>query len=434
MFFGVATVSNQDNVLNYPDLLGAITGGPRLNVDVIQCAVAVRPSPVPAGQIFDLILLIQNASDIDVDIVVKPVLPEYDANRQKGRFTPKSARLRIGVLPAEVGYVTLSVATSPSLQPSADYLAGVSLEIERMEKKKPQRVRVVVGGGMFAFEELPEVARTQIQLLRPLSFSADPAKKKNFLQTPLVVGNPGLTSLKAFKEQRTEWISLWTMRDHVDAYIIAQRVWPQAQEALQKLKRENVFMPLLKANQEHFQACQYTLMPPEAISITKLMTLMLEMGAAEPTPGDPHPNWPRWFTRLCRLLFQEPALATQPENLATRLLYPDLVYDAVLHGFTMVAAIANENFGSTEETGRYADNVVDSLMHQKPLNFANTYFPLVMGGLIANARVTMPREQVRETAFVLSKALEKRRPEKDQDNTFIFEIADKLIERALDTA
>lgn len=425
---------NQDNVINYPDLLGAITGGPRLNLDVIQCAVAARPSPVPAGQIFELILLVQNASDIDVDVILTPVLPDQGAYREKSRFTPKSSRLRIGVLPAEVGYVALSVATSASLQPSADYLAGLNLDIERMEKKKPQRVRAVTGGGVFAFEELPEAARAQIEILRPLRFSADPAKKKNFLQTQVVVGNPGLTSLKAFKEQKTEWTSLWTMRDHVDAYIIAQRVWPQAQEALQKLKRDTVFMPLLKANQERFQASHYPLLPPEAICITKLMTLMLEMGATEPTVGDPHPAWPRWFTRLCRLLFQEPTLATQPEALATRLLYADLVYDAVLHGFTMVSAIANESFGSPEESGRYADNIVDSLTHQKPLDFSNTYFPLVMGGLIANARVTMPREQVRETAFVLAKALDKRRPEKNQDNTFIFEITDKLIERALDTA
>ena len=56
------------------------------------------------------------------------------------------------------------------------------------------------------------------------------------------------------------------------------------------------------------------------------------------------------------------------------------------------------------------------------------------GGLIANTRVTMPREQVRETVFILSKALDKRQPEKTKDNTFIFALAKKLIERAMTTA
>jgi hypothetical protein len=59
--------------------------------------------------------------------------------------------------------------------------------------------------------------------------------------------------------------------------------------------------------------------------------------------------------------------------------------------------------------------------------------PLVMGGVIANVRVTMPREQIRETVFMLSKALEKRRPEKNDANAFIFDITNHLIEQALDT-
>jgi hypothetical protein len=56
-----------------------------------------------------------------------------------------------------------------------------------------------------------------------------------------------------------------------------------------------------------------------------------------------------------------------------------------------------------------------------------------MGGVIANARITMPREQIRDTVFMLSKALEKRRPEKNGDNAFIFDLTDQLIEQALDT-
>ena len=45
----------------------------------------------------------------------------------------------------------------------------------------------------------------------------------------------------------------------------------------------------------------------------------------------------------------------------------------------------------------------------------------------------MPHEQIRDTVFMLSKALEKRRPEKNRDNAFIFELTDQLIEQALDT-
>jgi hypothetical protein len=100
----------------------------------------------------------------------------------------------------------------------------------------------------------------------------------------------------------------------------------------------------------------------------------------------------------------------------------------------MVSTVTNENFGSVEETSRYAENMVEALSQHRPLDLARAYLPLVMGGLIATARVTMPREQIRETVFMLSKAVEKRRPEKNQDNAFIFDLMDKLVERALDSA
>jgi hypothetical protein len=424
-------VPEQEAPINYPDLLGGITGGPRLNLDVIQCAVAARPAQVPAGQFLEIVLLLQNASDIDVDVVVTTALPDEDKGKARGRFTPKSPRLRVGLRPAEMGFMTLPVGTSPLTQPAPDYLAGLTLEIKHVGKK-PQRVRAVNGGGPFVLQELSKEGQQHMQSLRALRFAVDPGRKKNHVQTTFAVLPPALASLKALKELKADWVSLWTMRDYLDQYTIAQRVWELSQAVTGQLKRECVFMPLLKTTQERFQACGYALLPPEAIFVTKLLTLMLEMGVNSPTPADPRPAWPRWFVKLCRLLFHEPTLATQIEPLVSRQLYADLVYDAVLHGFTMVSTVTDEKFGSAEESDHYAEDMVDALTTQKPLDFARAYLPLVMGGLIANTRVTMPREQVRETVFILSKALEKRRSEKTQDSAFIFDLTEKLIERALD--
>jgi hypothetical protein len=424
-------VPEREAPINYPDLVGGITGGPRLNLDVIQCAVAARPAQVPAGQFLEIVLLLQNASDIDVDVVVTTDLPDEDRGKARGRFTPKSPRLRVGLRPAEMGFMTLPVGTSPLTQPAPDYLAGLALEIKHVGKK-PQRVRAENGGGPFVLQELSGEAQKQVQSLRALRFAVDPGKKKHHVQTTFAVLPPALASLKALKELKADWVSLWTMRDYLDQYTIAQRVWELSQAVTGQLRREAVFMPLLKTTQERFQACEYALLPPEAIFVTKLLTLVLEMGVNSPTLADPRPAWPRWFVKLCRLLFHEPALATQLEPLVTRQLYADLVYDAVLHGFTMVSTVTDEKFGSAEESDRYADDLVDALTNRKPLDFARAYLPLVMGGLIANTRVTMPREQVRETVFILSKALEKRRSEKTQDSAFIFDLTEKLIERALD--
>jgi hypothetical protein len=218
----------------------------------------------------------------------------------------------------------------------------------------------------------------------------------------------------------------------MDEHTIAKKVWGPAMSVVGKLHRETIFMPLLKATQERFQKCQYPLLPPETIYITKLLTLILELGVAQPDPTNPRPAWPRWFGQMCRLLLAEPKLADQVEPLISQLLYPDIVFDAILYAFNMITTVINEQFGTPEETERYAEDIVDALTHGHSLGFARAYLPMVLGGLIANTRVTMPREQVRETVFTLSKAIDQRRSEKNPDNAFIFDMADRLIERALD--
>ncbi len=206
----------------------------------------------------------------------------------------------------------------------------------------------------------------------------------------------------------------------------------RAQACLRQLKRENVFMPLLKATQERFGTSGYALLPPEAIFITKQLTLVLEAGVIEPSPANPRPAWPRWYIKMCRLLAQGTALSGQVELMVTRQLYNDLIYDAIMTGFKTVGDVTQEDFGTPDETSQYAEGIVGSLEKNQPLDIARAYLPLVMAGVVANTRVTMPREQVRDTVFMLSKALEKRRLEKDEANAFIFEITDKLIEQALD--
>lgn len=413
---------------NYPDLLGSVTGGPRLNIDVIQCALAIRPAAVPAGRFFELIFLLQNAADIDVDVTVEAVLPQRDTEGKGGRFNAKTSRLLVGLRPAEVGFVSLPVHTSPKTAPGEGYAVGLNVGIKRMEKK-PRRIRQETGGGTFIVESLPPQPQGHLEALRMLKFSVDGGGKRRYIGTTFDMLPPAVSGLK---ELKADWISLWTLRDHIDDYVIAQRVWGTAQSLVQQLKRENVFMPLLKATQERFQACGYALLPPEAIFITKVLTLILEQGAAEPTPENPRPAWPRWFPQMCRLLLQQPALATQIEPLVARLLYSPLMFDAIMHAFSMVSTVTNEEFGTPEECTVYADDIVGALNTTQPLDFARVYLPLVLGGVIANARVTMPREQVRDTVFILSRAVERRRSEKTPDNTFIFELTDRLIDRAMD--
>ncbi len=417
---------------NYPDILGMLSGGPFLNLGLIQCAMTIRPQQTPAGRLCDVLLVMQNAADSDVDVTVTIDLPKRDLAGGKNRFSAKTSRLLVGLRPAEVGVMALPMLVLPTAQPGAGYVVGLNLDIKRIGKKS-QRVRAVTGGGEFDLQTLPKEVKQQIADLRSLAYSSESGGKKNHIQAAFEVRPPALSSLSALKDQKADWTSLWTMQDYLDERVILEKTWSIAQTATIHLKRDIVFMPLLRATQERFKASQYPLLPPEAIFITKLLTLILETDVPMPAANTPLSTLPRWFMRLARVLFQEPGLSSQHEALATQLVYEELLHDAVVQGFSMVSMVTNEQFGSAEETERYAAGLVDTLHDQQSMDLARVYLPMVMAGLISASRVTMPREQVRDTVFMLSKALEKRRAEKTPENGFVFDITTQLIDRALDT-
>lgn len=415
--------------LNYPDLLGAVTGGPRLNVDAVQCALAVRPAEVAAGSFFEIVFLVQNASGQDVDLIVEPVLPNRDASNQRRSFLTKSERLRIGLRPAEVGYLTLPVSTSAKTAPAARYDVGLKLTTKRMGKL--QRVRAALGGGVFDARELPSATQQQLEQLRALAFSAESCGKKNYVETVVSIAPPTLSPLHALSPG---WISLWTMQDYLDDATIAAKVAREVEQVSPWLTRDKLFMPLFKATQARFRASGCPLHPPEAIFIAKILTLILEMGPTASLPGDQEAALPRWYSRTCHLLLQEPGLAAQPEGLITQLVYPALVHDAARHAFAMVKTVTGESFGTPAETDTYVDNLSQALADGEPLDLTRAYLPLIMGGLIVNARLTLPNEQIRDTANLLAHALDRRRQEQTEDNAFVLDLADRLIERALETA
>jgi hypothetical protein len=114
------------------------------------------------------------------------------------------------------------------------------------------------------------------------------------------------------------------------------------------------------------------------------------------------------------------------------LIFLPLVEDSVKYGFEMIETVLREDFGDTEEKQDYASRVVQNLTGNGIPTFSTTYLPLVLAGVIANNRVVMPRENVRDSLHSLSKAGSARRPEIDGGSQEIYAMLQNLIDRALD--
>ncbi len=441
------------SVPNYPDILGYITGGERYTLGVAQVALAVRPRVVRAGRPFEVIMLVQNASDSTVDLAFTLYVPERDADKKKGRFVAKTGRLVVAMQAAEVGYVSLPVSCLPDTSSSPDYKIGMEIAAKPLEKAK--RIRAADGGGPVEPAHLNPDSAAKLEDLKQLRFSS--AKRTTLRGTVLEAGF-GVMSGKVgtIPDLKPSWSSLWTLADHHDDRLLLHQYWETLKlKVLPALSRATVYKPLMEQTRKRFAAAGYELNPLEAGAISKLLTLILEYAAPDQASHGSHGylaagmynlqplldpkrladeapfTLPRWASGLLRAIVRSEQAARFPAQAVAQLLYEDLLYDAAIHAFSLIETTTGEDLGDEAERSAYVEEVLAMLKEKDGLDFAHVYMPLALGGVLVYDRVMMEDEKLGELIAGLRDILNERRAELNSENAPIFAIASKLIDQAM---
>lgn len=433
--------------VNYPDVLGTITGGARVNVGVAQAALAVRPRVVRAGRPFEVLLLLQNACDVDVDVTATLHLPEVDAKKQRGRFVTKNTRLVIGMAAAEVGYLVLPATTLPDTAPSDAY--KIAVEVDAKPLRKPRRVREPEGGGEFSPEFLKPDAREQVESLRSLTFSTARRLGRGTLEAPLSLMSGTLGQIVDFKPG---WVSICRLTDYADARPLLHHYGDLLRTTvLPRLKRHEVYPTLLQTTKTAFANAGFPLQEAEAVLITKLMVLILEYASPSenghgyiaagkygvipliernPLSLESAPQLPRWLLGMLQLVDRDARAADQPSMTLTRLLYEELLFDAALLAFELVERETGEDLGSAAETEGYSRALVHMIKNREGLNFSHVYMPLIMGGIIVNDKIPVSKQSPYDLLRSLSSAMESRAAASGDEEIPLIEMTEWLIDRA----
>jgi hypothetical protein len=433
-------------VTNYPDVLGAITGGQRIVIGTLQTALALRPRIPRSGRPFEVILLLQNTADVPMDVLAMLKLPETDAKKQTGKFIARDARLRIGLHAAEVGVVTLPAVALPDTAPSDIYRLAVEIETKPLEKAG--RIRANDGGGTFDAASLPPENREMIESLSSLKYTGEKKTGRPILEAPLPLMSGGSASLPMLKPR---YIPLWRMGMYEDARpllhyygdLLLTVVFP-------KLRRNELYQPLYRATQERFHKAGFDLYEPEIALITKLMLLIIEyaapverahgfMAAREfaiapmlknnPLDISEPPKLPRYLWGLLRLIERDRSTAEQPIPALTTALYDDLLYDSGCFGFDLVERETGEDLGSPAEIEHYMGDLIDMIRGGDGLDFSRVYLPLILGGLIINEQIPASKESPSELLKSLTRIVSQRSVHLTDDALPLLDMTNHLIER-----
>lgn len=435
-----------DSAVNYPDILGLITGGARVNLGVVQAALAVRPRITRAGRPFEVMLLLQNAADVDVDVVATLSLPEQDARKQRGRFITQKARLRIGLAPAEVGFAIMPVTTLADVAMGDDY--RITIEIEPKALGKPQRIRATEGGGAVDLAALPSGAGAHIEALRMLDWAAQKKLGRPVLEVPFSVMMGRLGQIPNFKP---DWVSIARLNDYADARpLLARHRDLLLTQVFPHLRRSDSYKLLLDETTVRFQAAGFPLDPVEAVLIAKLMTLVLEYAAPEASDSDPllrelcsvqpllddplrlaaPARLPHWVAALLPLLEREPRATGQPAQFVSGLLYEALLHDAVQLAFALLVREPDEDWSGLVQQQSHTNALLAALHAKHGLTFAHIYLPLVAGGILINEEMPASKETPAQLLAGVANTLERRRGELDEALLPLYDMTLHLIDRA----
>lgn len=446
-------------LVNYPDVFGHITSTPRLNMGVMQVALATRPRIIRAGRPFEVIMLIQNAADVAVDVTVKLHIPEKDAAGRKGKFVAGVERLVVGVNPAEVGFVTLPLTTLPDTAVSSDYSIGMELSVKPLEK--PNRVRLPEGGGTFNPRQVSREAREQIEQLQQLKFSN---QKRGFLRSSIIETRFSVLEGKIGTplELKPGWVSLWTLDNQDDIALLLDKytdvLW---RRVLPVLKRDRLYELLLARTVERFQKAGYPLTAVEASAVAKLLTLVVEFGGPgeqaaqvgviageynvygivkarraranttavnlfEDEQGLPS-DVPRWCKAFLRALARDDRVARVPAKAIAHFAYDDLVHDALMFSFRALERDTGEDLGSDEEMHNYAEMVVLKLNKLGELGFSYVYLPLLLGAVLMADQSLVGDERLVDVMKALREIVDAREDEHTDDNDDVFDLAHRVV-------
>lgn len=432
--------------VNYPDVLGAITGGERCNIGVAQAALAVRPRVARAGRPFEVILLLQNACDAAVDVTTTLHLPDVDAKKQRGKFLTRNVKLVIGMAPAEVGYVVLPASTLPDTAVSDAYKVAVDVDVKTLQK--PNRIRQADGGGAFSVDYLKPEAKEQFESLKSLTFSTTKRLGRNIIEAPLNLMSGTLGQITDFKPG---WVSICRLVDYGDPRPMLHRYADLMRiSILPRMKRHETFLPLLETTKNKFSEADFPLYEAEAVLIAKLLTLILEYAAPgenahgfvtagnyaisplierNPLSIETVPELPHWAQGMLQLVDRDSRVAYHPILAINKLLYEELLYDATVHAFDLVERETGEDLGSPMEMAGYARTLVSMVKNKEPLGFSRVYLPLVLGGILVNDKMPASKESPLDLLRSLSQALDARADELGEDEAALIDMTKRLIDR-----
>lgn len=405
----------------YPDVLGAITGGKRISIDQLQCALGIFPQGTYLNQPVEVILILQNMVDQPMQLKVGFQTPTQDRKGRPVVMDIPNKTISLNLEPGEVGVLHTPLVPRPPTQPGNRF--PVRVAVRYRTPGAGRRVRPFSGGPP---PSILGISPFKLQVLRDVKFSAETwHHSTDILTTYFDIAPKIMPDIQ--RDLRARYESLWTHEEVAETRELALAKIEDARRVANQLTRTRVYLALQEAIEERFAERGLPLHPGEVMAIAKMMTYTLDEGL-ELEPGFSVEE-SQWFKTLCQVLaYDENLEDLHKGDLATQYLFEAALFDAIMLGFGVIEPRVDEDLGDFAERVGYANRVVGWLAGRGEPDLSYVYLPLIMGAVLVNELTNVKPENPWTLIDLLREALRGRRRLFTGEKVTIFNMTADLLD------
>lgn len=406
----------------YPDVLGAITDGPRINMDALECVMGVYPRMAYINQPIEIVMVLQSMVDQEINLKAAIRVPTTD--RKGNVIIIETAKPQVAktLKPGEVAVLRMPIIARPPTQPGKDF--PVRIAIRYRVSGNPKYVRPPGGG---APPSVLSVSPFKLQVLSDIEFVSHRWNDSTEIITvhfdlaPRNMPGEGAPLKIAYE-------TLWSQEGMKEEIRLARSHFDEALEIAKPAPTGALYLGFMDAVEQRFEKRGIPLHPGEAMAIAKMLSYTVEDAPAR-EPDVVLENT-RWFRSLCQVLAHDPSLLElERDEIISKHVFEGVIYEAVLLSFNILEGRIEEDLGDAAERINYATRFMKWFSGAGDPDLTFVYLPLVLGGLSISRIVRSSyRENPWDVYDQLSEAYRGRMRLVSGEASVIFDMLQQLLD------
>ena len=408
--------------LHYPDVLGQITGGPRINMEVVEVALGVYPKRAYLNQPVELVIVLQNMVNKKLQLKIAVRTPNNDPQDNIVIIEVGKPQVSFSLEAGEVGVLRMPIVGRPPTRPNKGLPVRVAIRYRVPEDAEEVRP---TGGG--APPSVLSASPFKLQVLRDIEFIAHKWNESTDILT-VDFGLAGKTLPVENDDLKPRYETLWAQEGLRKEIQLARAKYPEARLIARPAPTGDLYGAFVAAVEDRFARRGLPLHPGESMAIAKMMTYTVE--DAPLREPDIALEQTRWFRALCQVLAANPDLTDAERNdVITREVFDSVLYDAVLVAFIVLENKVDEDLGDEAERLNYANRFMRWFAGYGDEDLTFVYLPLVLGGLsIARLVRSSDYENAWDLHDQLTEALAGRIDLSTTTGIVIFDMLESLLD------